>query len=68
MESYYAFDGLGFDRKQARVALIALLRDASLGADFGNRAVPQAALADRELEHLGGVCLRTDKHGGERGE
>src|SRR5215472_5586678 len=34
MESYYAFDGLGFDRKQARVALIALLRDTSLGADW----------------------------------
>src|SRR5262249_51516125 len=42
--------------------------DAGLGADFGNRAVPQAALADGELEHLGRVCLRTDKNGGERAE
>jgi len=34
MESYYAFDGHGFDREHARVALIALLRDTSLGADW----------------------------------
>jgi len=32
MEEYYAFDGHGFDREQARVALTDLLRNASLGA------------------------------------
>jgi ribosomal protein S18 acetylase RimI-like enzyme len=32
MEEYYAFDGHGFDREKARVALTALLRDPSLGA------------------------------------
>ena len=32
MQAYYAFDGHGFDREKARVALTALLRDASLGA------------------------------------
>jgi len=32
MQEYYAFDGHGFDREKARVALTALLRDASLGA------------------------------------
>jgi ribosomal protein S18 acetylase RimI-like enzyme len=31
MQAYYAFDGHGFDREKARVALIALLRDAQLG-------------------------------------
>jgi GNAT superfamily N-acetyltransferase len=31
MEAYYAFDGHGFDREKARVALTALLRDPSLG-------------------------------------
>jgi GNAT superfamily N-acetyltransferase len=30
MRSYYAFDGHGFDREKARVALTALLRDPSL--------------------------------------
>jgi diamine N-acetyltransferase len=32
MRSYYAFDGHGFDREKARIALTALLRDANLGA------------------------------------
>jgi diamine N-acetyltransferase len=32
MHAYYAFDGHGFDREQARIALTALLRDANLGA------------------------------------
>lgn len=31
MGAYYAFDGHAFDREKARVALIALLRDANLG-------------------------------------
>jgi diamine N-acetyltransferase len=31
MRDYYAFDGHGFDREKARVALTALLRDSSLG-------------------------------------
>ena len=31
MQAYYAFDGHGFDRKKARVALTGLLRDANLG-------------------------------------
>jgi GNAT superfamily N-acetyltransferase len=31
MREYYAFDGHGFDEAKARVALTALLRDASLG-------------------------------------
>src|SRR5271156_633297 len=31
MREYYAFDGHGFDADKARVALTALLRDASLG-------------------------------------
>jgi diamine N-acetyltransferase len=31
MQEYYAFDGHGFDEAKARVALTALLRDASLG-------------------------------------
>ena len=31
MRAYYAFDGHAFDRAKARVALIALLRDANLG-------------------------------------
>jgi ribosomal protein S18 acetylase RimI-like enzyme len=31
MREYYAFDGHGFDEPKARVALTALLRDASLG-------------------------------------
>jgi GNAT superfamily N-acetyltransferase len=31
MRDYYAFDGHGFDREKARVALVALLRDGSLG-------------------------------------
>jgi diamine N-acetyltransferase len=31
MRAYYAFDGHGFDEAKARVALIALLRDANLG-------------------------------------
>ena len=31
MQEYYEFDGHGFDREKARVALTALLRDASLG-------------------------------------
>ena len=31
MQSYYAFDGHGFDREKARTALIALLRDATFG-------------------------------------
>jgi ribosomal protein S18 acetylase RimI-like enzyme len=31
MQAYYAFDGHGFDRERARVALTALLRDPSLG-------------------------------------
>src|SRR5262249_26029473 len=61
--------GLAAARRVEALQLEPVAReDAGLGADFGNRAVPQAALADRELEHLGGVCLRTDKHGGERGE
>lgn len=32
MQAYYAFDGHGFDREKARVALTALLRDANLGS------------------------------------
>lgn len=32
MRAYYAFDGHGFDREKARLALTALLRDANLGA------------------------------------
>jgi diamine N-acetyltransferase len=32
MQTYYAFDGHGFDRDKARVALTALLRDANLGS------------------------------------
>jgi ribosomal protein S18 acetylase RimI-like enzyme len=31
MREYYAFDGHGFDREKARVALTALLRDSNLG-------------------------------------
>ena len=31
MQAYYAFDGHGFDREKARIALTALLRDAHLG-------------------------------------
>ena len=31
MRAYYAFDGHGFDREKARVALTALLREAQLG-------------------------------------
>jgi len=31
MRAYYAFDGHGFDREKARVALTALLRDAQFG-------------------------------------
>jgi diamine N-acetyltransferase len=31
MQEYYAFDGHGFDREKARVALTALLRDPNLG-------------------------------------
>jgi GNAT superfamily N-acetyltransferase len=31
MQAYYAFDGHGFDEAKARVALITLLRDQSLG-------------------------------------
>jgi GNAT superfamily N-acetyltransferase len=31
MQVYYAFDGHGFDREKARVALTALLRDPNLG-------------------------------------
>jgi diamine N-acetyltransferase len=31
MQAYYAFDGHGFDREKAHVALAALLRDSSLG-------------------------------------
>jgi ribosomal protein S18 acetylase RimI-like enzyme len=31
MQEYYAFDGHGFDREKARVALTALLRDSKLG-------------------------------------
>jgi ribosomal protein S18 acetylase RimI-like enzyme len=34
MQEYYAFDGHGFDREKARVALTALLRDANLGATW----------------------------------
>ena len=31
MQSYYAYDGHGFDREKARPALVALLRDPDLG-------------------------------------
>ena len=31
MRAYYAFDGHGFDRNKARVALVQLLRDGNLG-------------------------------------
>jgi GNAT superfamily N-acetyltransferase len=31
MQSYYAFDGHGFDREKARAALVPLLRDANFG-------------------------------------
>jgi diamine N-acetyltransferase len=31
MQAYYAFDGHGFDREKARVALVELLRDPNLG-------------------------------------
>src|SRR5262249_48551080 len=37
-----------------------------LGADLGDRAVPQSALADGKLEHLGRVSGRGEQHEGER--
>jgi diamine N-acetyltransferase len=58
MQSYYAFDGHGFDREKARIALTALLRDASLGLAWlildGDTAVGYVVLCfGYSLEWLG---------------
>jgi diamine N-acetyltransferase len=58
MRAYYAFDGHGFDREKARAALLALLRDASLGRVWlvldGDVAVGYAVLCfGYSLEWLG---------------
>jgi ribosomal protein S18 acetylase RimI-like enzyme len=58
MQSYYAFDGHGFDREKARVALTALLRDPNLGAAWlivdGSTAVGYVVLCfGYSLEWLG---------------
>ena len=58
MQAYYAFDGHGFDREKARVALTALLRDSSLGLAWlildGDAAVGYIVLCfGYSLEWLG---------------
>lgn len=58
MKAYYAFDGHGFDRDKARIALTALLRDASLGRGWlildGHVAVGYVVLCfGYSLEWLG---------------
>lgn len=58
MCAYYAFDGHGFDRDKARIALTALLRDANLGAAWlildTNRPVGYVVLCfGYSLEWLG---------------
>ncbi|HYM75910.1 MAG TPA: GNAT family N-acetyltransferase [Candidatus Dormibacteraeota bacterium] len=58
MQAYYAFDGHGFDREKARVALTALLRDANLGGAWlildGNAPVGYIVLCfGYSLEWLG---------------
>ena len=58
MQVYYAFDGHGYDREKARVALTALLRDANLGLAWlildGNTPVGYIVLCiGYSLEWLG---------------
>ncbi len=58
MQEYYAFDGHGFDREKARVALTALLRDRKLGLAWlildGDAAVGYIVLCiGYSLEWLG---------------
>jgi ribosomal protein S18 acetylase RimI-like enzyme len=58
MGTYYAFDGHGFDREKARVALTALLRDPNLGRAWlildGDAAVGYVVLCfGYSLEWLG---------------
>jgi ribosomal protein S18 acetylase RimI-like enzyme len=58
MQEYYAFDGHGFDRDNARAALTALLRDANLGLGWlildGDAAVGYIVLCfGYSLEWLG---------------
>lgn len=58
MREYYAFDGHGFDRDKARVALTALLRDSDLGLAWlildGDAAVGYVVLCfGYSLEWLG---------------
>jgi ribosomal protein S18 acetylase RimI-like enzyme len=58
MQAYYAFDGHGFDREKARIALTALLRDARLGLAWlilaGNAPVGYVVLCfGYSLEWLG---------------
>jgi ribosomal protein S18 acetylase RimI-like enzyme len=58
MQEYYAFDGHGFDREKARVALTALLRDPKLGLAWlildGEAAVGYVVLCiGYSLEWLG---------------
>ena len=58
MREYYAFDGHGFDREKARIALTALLRDANLGLSWlildGDAAVGYIVLCfGYSLEWLG---------------
>jgi len=58
MQEYYAFDGHGFDREKARVALTALLRDSKLGLAWlildGDAAVGYIVLCiGYSLEWLG---------------
>src|ERR1700683_1274779 len=58
MQVYYAFDGHGFDRKKAEIALRALLRDSDLGLAWlildGNAAVGYIVLCfGYSLEWLG---------------
>ena len=58
MQEYYAFDGHGFDREKARVALTALLRDPKLGLAWlildGDAAVGYIVLCiGYSLEWLG---------------
>ncbi len=58
MRAYYAFDGHGFDREKARIALTALLRDSNLGLAWlildGDTAVGYIVLCfGYSLEWLG---------------
>ena len=58
MQAYYAFDGHGFDREKARIALTGLLRDARLGLAWlildGNAPVGYVVLCfGYSLEWLG---------------